>query len=206
MGPRSVQSRTPSHCCLVKEDPKNQTSETTLTIYELDSLGLRRAPSLGLFSIWNSLPGAKCLTRSRYEGTALNLDGKVFLKIGKNGEVLWVKICTVGLLAPGHAVQLWLKGIVWEIYEWKNMFDQNVPGSLSLFYSTPPNILLGGISVGWPLWTWNGWDGSHLSPISEIWFHPPTNIMIKLKMLHFIHIPEIYFHPPNGLQEYQDRM
>ena len=32
------------------------------------------------------------------------------------------------------------------------------------FYSTPPNILLGGISVGWPLWTWNGWDGSHLSP------------------------------------------
>ena len=25
------------------------------------------------------------------------------------------------------------------------------------FYSTRPNILLGGISVGWPLWTWNGW-------------------------------------------------
>ena len=38
------------------------------------------------------------------------------------------------------------------------------------FYSTPPNILLGGISVGWPLWTWNGWDGSHLSP-----FQAPTN-------------------------------
>ena len=38
------------------------------------------------------------------------------------------------------------------------------------FYSTPPNILLGGISVGWPLWTWNGWDGSHLSPSQT-----PTN-------------------------------
>ena len=38
------------------------------------------------------------------------------------------------------------------------------------FYSTPPNILLCGISVGWPLWTWNGWDGSHLSPSQT-----PTN-------------------------------
>ena len=38
------------------------------------------------------------------------------------------------------------------------------------FNSTPPNILLGGISVGWPLWTWNGWDGSHLSPSQT-----PTN-------------------------------
>ena len=41
---------------------------------------------------------------------------------------------------------------------------------LRQFYSTPPNILLGGISVGWPLWTWNGWDGSHLSPSQT-----PTN-------------------------------
>ena len=30
---------------------------------------------------------------------------------------------------------------------------QDICGKYGQFYSTPPNIILGGISVGWPLWT-----------------------------------------------------
>ena len=56
--------------------------------------------------------------------------------------------------------EIWGNAKVW--LAWQAMLGQ--------FYSTPPNILLGGISVGWPLWTWNGWDGSHLSPSQT-----PTN-------------------------------
>ena len=65
IGPGLVQSRTPSHCCLIRIIWSN-TSNSVL-------LGLWWAPSLGLFSIGNPLPSPKSLARCRKQAFALDL-------------------------------------------------------------------------------------------------------------------------------------
>ena len=65
IGPSWVQSRTPSHCCLVRWSD-GQTSNSVL-------LGLWWAPSLGLFSIGKPLPSSKSLASCRYQSFALDL-------------------------------------------------------------------------------------------------------------------------------------
>ena len=66
IGPGWVQSNTPSHCCLVSRVRCSKTSNSV-------SLGLWWAPSLGLFSIGNTLPSPKSLASGRKQAFALDL-------------------------------------------------------------------------------------------------------------------------------------
>ena len=89
----------------------------------------------------------------------------------KSISVTWSFAITVYLYSnrcPRHVKNINKQLFVW--FPENKWICNQIKQIRILTFFTPPNILLGGISVGWPLWTWNGWDGSHLFPSQT-----PTN-------------------------------